>query len=216
MNWRTAIIVAAAGLLWLARPAYAQLLGCSCVSDPPTETATGDIDGVQLPNIELALTTPGGSGIYQSAGQYIDQLSQTMGANVTGTIQSDFPGEEVLPPDTMPVLDQIVPDALNTYYNAWTVADQIEGNMDQDASALANIEQVNSSLGGAPGSASLLAAVQLVVESNLHVAQELQYTNELLSVEIKMHAFEHAEQLNEKSQAEITEATASNWGSTPR
>lgn len=204
--WRL-LVVAAAGLV--CAPAYAQLTlpalptGCSCVSDPITESA---------------VTTPGGAGIWQSAAPYLDELSAATGAGVTESIQADFPGEELLPPDTMPVVEQIVNDSMNTYYNAWDVADEIQGNMDSDDAALAQIEQLNQSLGtGVLGTGpSLMAAVQLVVESNLHIAQELQYSNELHAVEIKMHAVEHAENLDERAQAHITEATAENWGSTPQ
>jgi hypothetical protein len=55
-----------------------------------------------------------------------------------------------------------------------------------------------------------------VVESNLHIAQELQYSNELAAVQIKMHAVEHAENLDERAQAHATEATARNWGILPQ
>jgi conjugal transfer/entry exclusion protein len=119
----------------------------------------------------------------------------------------------------MPVVQQMVSDSMNTYYNAWNIADEVQGNMDSDDSALASIEQVNQSLGGGilgGGGASLLAAVQLVVETSLHINQELQYANELHAVEIKMHAIEHAENLDERAQAHITETTAQNWGSTPQ
>ena len=208
-------IVGAAGLLiWFANAAYAQLglpgAGCQCVSDPPTEANTSVIAS--------SVTTPGGAGIWQSAASYLDQLSAAGGAHVTQSMQADFPGADLLPPDTMPLVKQIVGDSMNTYYNAWTIADEIQGNMDADDGALASIEQLNQSLGsGLLGAGpSLLAAVQLVVETSLHINQELQYANELHAVEIKMHAVEHAENLNERAQAQITEATAQNWGSTPQ
>jgi hypothetical protein len=202
------IIVSGGLLLWLVSSVGAQV--CSCVSDPPVESNTSII--------ATSVTAPGGAGIWQSAASYLDQLSATAGHNVTGTMQTDFPGEELLPPDTMPVVQQMVSDSMNTYYNAWNIADEVQGNMDSDDSALASIEQVNQSLGGGilGGGASLLAAVQLVVETTLHINQELQYANELHAVEIKMHAIEHAENLDERAQAHITETTAQNWGSTPQ
>jgi hypothetical protein len=214
-------IIAGLALIICTGKADAQLgLGfCgTCVSlvfDPSVYSSTQAILG-QATIIASSVTTPGGSGIYQSAAGYLDQLSATMGARVTGTIPTDFPGEEILPPDTMPIVQQDVADSLNVYNNAWTVADELEGNQDADDQALANIEQVNGSLGGGLGGAALLAAAQLIVESNIHVAQELQYNNELLSAEIKMHAFEHAENLNERARAHITETTAQNWGNTPQ
>jgi hypothetical protein len=212
MILKTALVIVLLMLLtWhpcSIRSAHAQ--GCVCVTDPIVESNTGLIAG--------SVTTSGGAGVWQSAASYLDQLSAATGANVTQPMQADFPGEELLPPDTMPLIHQIVSDSMNTYYNSWNVANEVQGNMDSDDSALASIEQVNQSLGsgGAGGGPSLLAAVQLVVESNLHIAQELQYANELHAVEIKMHAVEHAESLNERAQAEFTEATARNWGSAPQ
>jgi len=137
-----------------------------------------------------------------------------MGQNVTGAIQADFPGEELLPPDTTPIVMQLSHDSLNTYYNAWSVADMVQSNMDTDDAGLANVEQLNQSLGsGLLGNGpALLAAVQLNTEASIHVAQEMQISNELHAVEVKMHAVEHAEILNEKTQAHATEATARQWG----
>ena len=86
-------------LCWpLAAPAWAQLPGpgCSCVTDPVTESNTG--------TIASAVTTGGGAGLYNSQAGYLDRLSSTMGQNITGSIQTDFPGEEVLPPDTTPIV----------------------------------------------------------------------------------------------------------------
>jgi hypothetical protein len=197
-------------ICWLpAAPLWAQLPGpgCSCVTDPVTESNTG--------TIASAVTTGGGAGLYNSQAAYLDSLTGTMGQNVTGTIQTDFPGEEVLPPDTTPIVMQLSKDSLNTYYNAWSVADMVQSNMDADDAALANIEQLNQSLGsgGLFGNApALLAAVQLNTEVGIHIAQEMEISNALLAAELKMHAVEHAEILNEKTQAHATEATARNWG----
>jgi hypothetical protein len=137
-----------------------------------------------------------------------------MGQNIAGNIQADFPGEEVLPPDTTNLVLQLSSDSLHTYYNAWSVADSVQANMDGDDGALAQIEQLNQSLGQnlLGNGPALLAAVQLNTEATLHIAQELQIANELHAVEVKMHAVEHAEVLNEKTQAHATEATAREWG----
>jgi len=196
-------------LCWpLAAPAWAQLPGpgCSCVTDPVTESNTG--------TIASAVTTGGGAGLYNSQAGYLDRLSGTMGQNVSGSIEADFPGEEVLPPDTVPIVMQLSNDSLHTYYNAWSVADSVQANMDGDDGALAQIEQLNQSLGQSllGNGPALLAAVQLNTEATLHVAQELQIANELHAVEVKMHAIEHAEVLNGKTQAHATEATARQWG----
>jgi hypothetical protein len=192
----------------LAAPAWAQLPapGCSCVTDPVTESNTG--------TIASAVTTPGGAGLYSSQAAYLDSLTSTMGQHVTGTMQADFPGEEVLPPDTTPIVMQLSNDSLNTYYNAWSVADMVQSNMDADDAALANIEQVNQSLGSGPlgNGPALFAAVQLNTEVGIHIAQEMEISNALHAAELKMHAVEHAEVLNEKTQAHATEATAREWG----
>jgi hypothetical protein len=94
------------------------------------------------------------------------------------------------------------------------VADMVQSNMDADDAALANIEQVNQSLGaGLLGNGpALFAAVQLNTEAGIHIAQEMEISNALLAAELKMHAVEHAEILNEKTQAHATEATARQWG----
>jgi hypothetical protein len=85
-------------LCWpLAASAWAQPFpGCSCVSDPVTETNTG--------TIASSVTVGGGAGLYNSQAGYLDSLSSTMGQNVSGSIQTDFPGEEVLPPNTVPIV----------------------------------------------------------------------------------------------------------------
>ena len=195
-------------LCWpLAAPAWAQPFpGCSCVSDPVTETNTG--------TIASSVTVGGGAGLYNSQAGYLDSLTNAMGQNIAGNIQADFPGEEVLPPDTTNLVLQLSSDSLHTYYNAWSVADSVQANMDGDDGALAQIEQLNQSLGQnlLGNGPALLAAVQLNTEATLHVAQELQIANELHAVEVKMHAVEHAEVLNEKTQAHATEATAREWG----
>jgi len=117
-------IVILAVLCWpLAASAWAQPFpGCSCVSDPVTETNTG--------TIASSVTVGGGAGLYNSQAGYLDALSSTMGQNISGTIQTDFPGEEVLPPDTVPIVMQLSNDSLHTYYNAWSVADSVQANMD--------------------------------------------------------------------------------------
>ncbi|MBV8358612.1 MAG: hypothetical protein JO189_11835 [Deltaproteobacteria bacterium] len=138
-----------------------------------------------------------------------------MGANVTGSIQIDFPGEEVLPPDTVPIVMQLSNDALHTYYNAWSLADAVQSGLAGYDASLAGIEQLNQALGqsGILGSGpALLAAVQLNVEANLRIAQDIELTNALLAAELKIHSIEHAEVLNEKTQAHATESTERLWG----
>jgi hypothetical protein len=71
----------------------------------------------------------GGAGLYNSQAAYLDSLTNTMGQNIAGNIQTDFPGEEVLPPDTTNLVLQLSSDSLHTYYNAWSVADMVQGNM---------------------------------------------------------------------------------------
>jgi hypothetical protein len=212
-----------AGWLTLARIANAgpfDLGGdACCVALGEMQNNTQDMDS--------SMNVAGGSGLWQSAGAFLDQMTERGGRNLRGRIE-DFPGEELLPPRALPIAERIVGDSMTTYANAWAVADAVQQNFGDDDNGLGQIEQVNAGVGGFSGGTGILGVggngagcgilcvMQLVVESNLHIAQEMQYNNQLLATEIKMQAIEHAEALSERAPSQYTEAVARDWGHVPQ
>jgi hypothetical protein len=164
---------------------------CSCVSDPPTEAATGQT--------AFSVTTGGGSGHYSDNSGYIARLDSTL--TTSGGITNfatDYPGWQPLPNNSSQLAAQVTTDTMSTYASA--VSDAHSQMSELEAESLSGLEQLSSS------AQAVLFELQVNAEVGFQIVNELKLIRQLLSDVLLVEATHHAEELNERAQANATEA----------
>ena len=193
--------------LLFAAPAHAQL----AVSDAPAEASLADMDTVQEPgilqqstNAATSLTTAGGAGAWQSLAPYYAQLNNNLASGIpdANTFAADFPGFQLLPPDVLPLDQNITTQSLNTYAGALTIAQTQLNDLGGEDSHLSGIEACNHSV------VAVLQAIQCNTEAQLAVAQREQMNGQLLATLLTVETVKAAEELDERAQAVATSSTS--------
>jgi len=209
----------------LSAPAWAILGVGDLVSDPPVETNTGIMVGqLTTANTTLAaiqtsdaltaasVTTPGDPGLYQGVAQYLEGLDTLLtGAGVSAASMAVlFPGWVPLLPDAIPEDEVISTIGLTTYESAVNVAQAQAADFAPENVYLSGIEAANVS------ATSLLGAVQINTEAQLATASQIQMLRQLVITQITVEGLHHAEELNERSQAQATDAQTWSGGILPQ
>lgn len=162
---------------------------CSCVSDPPTEAATGQT--------ALSVTTGGGSGNYSDNSGYIAGLDSTL--NRSGGIanfSSDYPGWQALPNDSADLAATITTDTMSTYAGAVSVAQSQLTQLESES--FSGLEQLSA------GATAVLYELQVVAEIHLAELNELKSIRQLLATLVMTEAVHHGQELNADAQAAAT------------
>jgi hypothetical protein len=216
-----ALLMGAAALAWQGRasaqfgePAVITVPG-SQTQDQPAETNLGDIDTLQLPSIlqqdtaaATSLTTPGRSGFYTPNASLISGMDQQLFAQVNSqAVSTLFPGFQALPAYTIPQLQTLSRDVLQTYASALAAAQSQDAELTREN--FSNIESASA------GTTYTLAAIQANTEASLQVASELQYVRQLLITLVQLEATKASEEMNERSQEAATTAVSFNNGVMP-
>jgi hypothetical protein len=162
---------------------------CSCVSDPPTEAATGQT--------ALSVTTGGGSGNYTPNASYIANLNSTLtSSGGVAKFATDYPGWQALSLDSSDLAATITSDTMATYASAEADA---QSQMSQlEAESFSGIEQLSSS------AQAVLFEMQVNAEIGLAILNELRLTRQLLADLILVETTHHAEELNERARRAAT------------
>jgi hypothetical protein len=211
-----ALIVGA--VVSLAWPAHAQLGGSAVditgdevtvsTADQSADSSLGDID-TQTAAIDTSITSGGGGGDYRPNSQYITSLDQHLFSGINSqNFNTWFPGWQALPANsTDTVAKPMTNTVLTTYGQALATAQsQVQ---ELEGENFSNIEGTSSQ------TTNLLAAVQANTEAVLADVQEQQYARQLLATLITVEATKAGEELNERAQAEATDAMSFNGGTMP-
>ena len=204
----------------LAWPAHAQLGGSAVditgdevtvsTADQSADSSLEDID-TQTAAIDTSVTSGGGGGggSYQPNSQYIASLDQHLFSGINSqNFNTWFPGWQALPANsTDTVAKPMTNTVLTTYGQALALAQSQEQELQGEN--FSNIEAASSQ------TTNLLAAVQANTEAVLADVQEQQYVRQLIATLITVEATKAGEELNERAQAEATDATSFNGGTMP-
>jgi len=164
----------------------------SVVSDQPVETATTDMDTVQLPPIVLSLTTgEGGQDFtpvdFGSLAQQLESISP----------MGDYNGWQPISTTSSFDAKTITDDTMGVYNSAYTLLNSLAAN--EDSSDLTAIATANNS------ATAVLQAIQIQTSATLALAKRVQESNEIAIINGTVATVQAAEDLNDVAGQAATE-----------
>jgi hypothetical protein len=180
------------------------------VQDQAAEQSLADIDN-QSQTIAKSVTTAGCAGVWTDQADYLAGLMQILASGVVDpqTFGSLYIGYIDAGPDSIYTAETVANQTLKADAAALGVVQAQATNFQAESNALARIE------GCSAGATAMLAAVQANTESNLADAEQQRLTRQLLMTLIDLVAVQGGEGLNEKAQAQASNATFLNGGTMP-